>query len=467
MIDEFPARIERRSTYSSPTSNSTTPTIHPPGRMTGLSPTRTERTLISESSRISEEYSPFFQPPPTSTPYTTMTTITSSSENATDASRPYSINDRLIYGNEETSMNGWEGQLLPIWTGIENTQTYPDMNSYHLSHSSMNITSRTAPVTSMPLTPSITEYAEESWLDGATPSCSPCGGEILTPTCYHKENEDALGPLQGGLWDSTSSPLPAPNDLLETTLIPTDTCSRYHRVNHEWVSQTEIETEAEVASPVVYEGPMLTQEDIELAIREMAGEGDNGGEETIELLLQDDLEDPCDGQRTSICPQTPVPTTMTTDHRHPRELSPTITTTVTTVEEGGSEMGVLEWSSVTLGEENSTELTWNARGRKTTTMWKEGFERARRNLSSNFNIPEAYSLGKLIVEDERQQVSQFALKYLGEYYRRIVKKVYLLHKGCEGQWETSLKPRAYYRLPTKEIHRWNIEKRSAQEISSE
>ena len=100
------------------------------------------------------------------------------------------------------------------------------------------------------------------------------------------------------------------------------------------------------------------------------------------------------------------------------------------------------------------------------TTWKEGFERARRNLSSNFDVPEAYSLGKLIGEGKRS-VAQLAFKHLGRYYRKVVKTVYLLHKGCEGQWETSLTPRVCYNMPTTEAHRRNKEKHLAQKISSE
>jgi len=327
----------------------------------------------------------------------------------------------------------------------------------------MNITSHTAPVTNTQYIPYITDREEESWLGGVIPNYNPCGDETSMPIGFHRRREDEPGNSPDGLWDLTLLPSSAPINHLDKPLTLTDTYSRCHRVSHEWVSQVGAATEATLADSVVDIGQMLTQEDIELAIRQMTGEDVDGGEGETELQLQDDQVDPCDGQKTSTRPQTPV-MTATTDPLHLHAPLPMTMNTIAEEEEAESEKEELDiaWSSIALKEDNGTKLTWNRKGRRFNATWKEGFERARRNLSSNFNIPDAYSLGKLIVEGEERQVYQSVLKYLGEYYRKVVIRVYQLHEGCEGQWETTLKPRDYYRLPMKEIQKMNREKRSAQ-----
>ena len=74
-----------------------------------------------------------------------MIITTSSSENATGASRPYFTSDRLTTGRKGISKSGWEGQSPQTWSGTESTQTYPDTSSYPLYHSSTPITSPIAP----------------------------------------------------------------------------------------------------------------------------------------------------------------------------------------------------------------------------------------------------------------------------------------------------------------------------------
>jgi len=204
----------------------------------------------------------------------------------------------------------------------------------------MNITSPTVPVMNMQYIPYITDSEEETWLSGAIPNYNLCGDETSTLIGFHRRREDEPGNSPDGLWDSTSLPSSAPTNHSNKPLTLTDTYSRCHRVSHEWVSQVGAAMEATLADSVVDIGQMLTQEDIELAIRQMTGEDVDGGEGETELQLQDDQVDPCGGQKTSIRPQTPATMAMTDHHHLHAPLPMTMNTTVRNEDEEEGREGV-------------------------------------------------------------------------------------------------------------------------------
>ncbi|CAG8679894.1 6899_t:CDS:1, partial [Paraglomus brasilianum] len=81
--------------------------------------------------------------------------------------------------------------------------------------------------------------------------------------------------------------------------------------------------------------------------------------------------------------------------------------------------------------------------------WEEGFKRAKQNLKEEFDLAEAYSLGKVIINGNKKN-SKLASQYLGKWWKRIVIAVYELNKDNEADLE-KLSPTTYYHISRKEM----------------
>ena len=447
-------------------------------------PTRMEEGLTSDplDQTVWEESFPSFPPQHTSTHPITMNTTISSNDAATDVWKWSCINNRLTIGSDITSTNGLSDQSQPTWNGTEFTQTYLDTNSFHSYPSSTTITSDMEPVINTLCIPYTTDNEEELLLGGVTSNYNRSGEETLMPTCYPNTSEPMLGPSLDGSWDSSLLQLltEVPATEIESTL--TNIYSRYHRVNHELepTDQVAVATVASIASweSLLSERVPITLEELMRGIDRMV-EDNNEGDNEIEMPMQDDLDNLCAGQTTYELQSSQ--STKLTMAQSTTPFQPTTTMIMgTTVreEEGDDEEengdsvdedvdaddeGV-EWTDDACQHRTEGGVMFYENGQWTAMAYKEGLERARRNLREEFDLKEAYSLGKLIRRSKK--VSRLASQYLGRHYKTLATSVYQLYRGYKGQWDLTLGPKDYVRMTRKERSR-RRQGLYAQKLSSE
>jgi len=246
---------------------------------------------------------------------------------------------------------------------------------------------------------------------------------------------------------------------------------RHRRASQEFVEvPTEVVVAAAPATATVaaaaeldllqgeYSGLVIpTEEEIRAEVDEMVGKY-KGCEGKIELPEEEDQDDRCDGQRTYI----PVPNpTKVREKSQYQTIRQTITNTGTIAEKRGSESegSVVESESeeesevermeIVVWESNGLELSSRKGKEKNRMTWEEGFERAKQSMKREFDLAEAYSLGKVIVNGKKS-VGQLALKYLGRYWKRVAIMVYELNKDNETDLE-ALGSTVYYRMTKAEL----------------
>lgn len=451
MIGESQKRTATQLSCSSRNNNSSTRHTHQPGRTSEPKQTMMENESIIDTTMTREDSSLCSPLQPTSIQHTTTTTTTSSNESATDVWRWLCSSSESTIGSETISTNGSADLSQQTWSGMPNTQTYLGTNLYPSYPSSTPITLPTEHVTSTPYIPYTTNEEEESLRDGAIWNYRKSGEETSTPTCYLSEGDVQHGVSPGGLWVYPLSLLSDRTPKPETILTPIDTYLRCHRVNHEQGSEEEAEIAALTASweYLVHDMTIPTEEELDArwdAIRE-----DGDGE--TESLMQDAQDDKCDGQTTYEHQSSP---SMSPYHTHPPDLSLAIAAMTVrdenedAVEEEESEDEGVEWTSNAWKERTGRGLTFCVEGRQIRMTYQEGFEQAKRSLQRQFDLNEAYALGRLIKNNK--QTASLAKLHLGTYYARIAIAVYKLYRGHKGEWDNTLTLRDYYYMNASQIN---------------
>ncbi|CAG8663650.1 2304_t:CDS:2, partial [Paraglomus brasilianum] len=431
------------STSSSPSNRSETSNSLQPGMTTAAYLTSMVPASISDTMRSWEDSFPSSPPPNTIIKYTTPITTTSLNEGTTRELSVSSIRNRSTIGRVDTSRNGSDEALAQTWSTMPPGQAYLDMNLYHLFPSLTETTLDTGCAPSTGCTP-YTTTVEEEWLpDIAWWNSNPSGEETMTVLTTQSDAEERLGSLPDGLWASNLYPSSEPIQHTETASTPTSTYLRHRRASQEPVSDPLL---------MEYDGLIPTEEELRADIDQLVGIG--CAEET-ELPEEEDQEDQCDGQRTCTLVQN-----HTTALEKSQSLTIPQTTTNTTVEEeetegegsvvGREDVEELEVEPMELEkwENSGVELVNKRGGSRSKMTWEEGFKRAKRNLKKEFDLAEAYSLGKVIVNGNKKN-SKLALQYLGKWWKRVVIAVYKLNKDNEADLE-ELSPTTYYHMSRQE-----------------
>jgi len=298
----------------------------------------------------------------------------------------------------------------------------------------------------------------------------------MTALTTQLDAEERLGSLPDGLWASNLYPSSEPIQRIETASTQIPTYLRHRRASQEFVvnpaaavvvpattTTTTTEAAAVVESdPLLmeYDGLIPTEEELKADIDQLVG---IGCAEEIELPEEEDQDDQCDGQRTC----TPVQNHTTVLEKSQSLTIPQMTTNTTVEEEetegegsvvGSGNIEELEVEPMELEkwENSGVELVNKRGGSRIKMTWEEGFKRAKRNLKKEFDLAEAYSLGKVIVNGNKKN-SKLALQYLGKWWKRVVIAVYKLNKDNEADLE-ELSPTTYYHMSRQE-RKWRKQQR--------
>src|SRR6185312_9021129 len=448
MQHQSPTPSKTTSISSSPSNRSETSNSLQPGMTTAAYITSTVPASTLDNTRSWEDSFPSSPPLNTTIRYTTPITTTLSNEETTRELSVSSIRNRSTIGRVDTSRNGSDEASVQTWSTMPPGQAYLDMNLYHLFPSLTETTLDTGCAPSTGCTP-YTTTVEEEWLpDIAWWNSSPSGEETTTVLTTQSDAEERLGSLPDGLWASNLYPSSEPIQRTETASTQTSTYLRHRRASQELVvnpaavvvvpEATTTTTTTEAAAVVEsdpllmeYDGLIPTEEELKADIDQLVG---IGCAEEIELPEEEDQDDQCDGQRTCTLVQN-----HTTAQEKSQSLTIPQTTTNTTVEEeetegegsvvGSGNIEELEVEPMELEkwENSGVELVNKRGGSRIKMTWEEGFKRAKRNLKKEFDLAEAYSLGKVIVNGNKKN-SKLALQYLGKWWKRVVIAVYKLNK---------------------------------------